>query len=338
MFFRDDLLKEGKKRSIEENYDEYDEINKEISKLLINMNQKDNTNFIKNNNSNQSSLKTNISVEENSENSLNSSLSIDSFKESIAQKEDQNFFFPENNNNISNKNNNTNNMTLYSNVNNNFIIQNIFLPNNNNINIVQSNINKNSQILNKKKQKSNKNKANLDSPKLMIHLDNVLKLKDKRTTLIIRNIPNKYTIQLFQNEINVHFFGKYDILYLPLDFVNKTNLGFGFINFIDPIHILYFFSEFIGKKWNIFNSEKRCQLAYAKIQGKNSLLKYIYKKNMNNKCNLSTNSFFIENNQIRVNEIEIPMQYYISFIRYYPFSICHKKNNYIFIVDKYFNF
>ena len=338
MFFRDDLLKEGKKRSIEENYDEYDEINKEISKLLINMNQKDNTNFIKNNNSNQSSLKTNISVEENSENSLNSSLSIDSFKESIAQKEDQNFFFPENNNNISNKNNNTNNMTLYSNVNNNFIIQNIFLPNNNNINIVQSNINKNTQILNKKKQKSKKNKANLDSPKLMIHLDNVLKLKDKRTTLIIRNIPNKYTIQLFQNEINVHFFGKYDILYLPLDFVNKTNLGFGFINFIDPIHILYFFSEFIGKKWNIFNSEKRCQLAYAKIQGKNSLLKYIYKKNMNNKCNLSTNSFFIENNQIRVNEIEIPMQYYISFIRYYPFSICHKKNNYIFIVDKYFNF
>jgi hypothetical protein len=338
MFFRDDLLKEGKKRSIEENYDEYDEINKEISKLLINMNQKDNTNFIKNNNSNQSSLKTNISVEENSENSLNSSLSIDSFKESIAQKEDQNFFFHENNNNISNKNNNTNNLTLYSNVNNNFIIQNIFLPNNNNINIVQSNINKNTQILNKKKQKSKKNKANLDSPKLMIHLDNVLKLKDKRTTLIIRNIPNKYTIQLFQNEINVHFFGKYDILYLPLDFVNKTNLGFGFINFIDPIHILYFFPEFIGKKWNIFNSEKRCQLAYAKIQGKNSLLKYIYKKNMNNKCNLSTNSFFIENNQIRVNEIEIPMQYYISFIRYYPFSICHKKNNYIFIVDKYFNF
>ena len=338
MFFRDDLLKEGKKRINDENYDEYDEINKEISKLLINMNQKDNTNFIKNNNSNQSSLKTNISVEENSENSLNSSLSIDSFKESIAQKEDQNFFFPENNNNISNKNNNTNNMTLYSNVNNNFIIQNIFLPNNNNINIVQSNINKNTQILNKKKQKSKKNKANLDSPKLMIHLDNVLKLKDKRTTLIIRNIPNKYTMQLFQNEINEHFFGKYDILYLPLDFVNKTNLGFGFINFIDPIHILYFFSEFIGKKWNIFNSEKRCQLAYAKIQGKNSLLKYIYKKNMNNKCNLPTNSFFIENNQIRVNEIEIPMQYYISFIRYYPFSICHKKNNYIFIVDKYFNF
>ena len=172
----------------------------------------------------------------------------------------------------------------------------------------------------------------------MIHLDNVLKFKDKRTTLIIRNIPNKYTMQLFQNEINEHFFGKYDILYLPLDFVNKTNLGFGFINFIDPIHILYFYSEFFGKKWNIFNSEKRCQLAYAKIQGKNSILKYICKKNVNNITNLPSNTFFIENNQIRINEIEIPMKYYISFIRYYPFSLCCKKNNNIFIVDKYFNF
>ena len=338
MFLRDDLLKEGKKRINDENYDEYDEINKEISKLLINMNQKDNTIIIKNKNSNQSSLKTTTSVEDHSENSSNSSLSIDSFNELITQKEKKNFFFPDNNNIISNKNNDTNNMSVYSNVNNNFIIQNIFFPKNNNINIVQTNINTNLHNSNNKKQKIKKNKGNLDSPKLMIHLDNVLKLKDKRTTLIIRNIPNKYTMELFQNEINEHFYGKYDILYLPLDFINRTNLGFGFINFIDPIHILYFFSEFIGKKWNIFNSEKRCQLAYAKIQGKNSLLKYIYKKNMNNKCNLPTNSFFIENNQIRVNEIEIPMQYYISFIRYYPFSICHKKNNYIFIVDKYFNF
>ena len=338
MFLRDNLLKEGKKRTIDENYDEYDEINKEISKLLINMNEKDNTMIIKSSNSNQSSLKTTTSVEENSRNTLNSSSSVNSFKEITTQKDNENFFFSDNNNKISNKNNNTNNMSLYSNANNNCIIQNIFFPNNNKKNIIQTKLNNNIQNPNKKKEKSKKNKSNLDSPKLMIHLDNVLKLKDKRTTLIIRNIPNKYTIQLFENEINKYFYGKYDILYLPLDFVNKTNLGFGFINFIDPIHILYFFSEFIGKKWNIFNSEKRCQLAYAKIQGKNSLLKYIYKKNMNNKCNLPSNSFFIENNQIRVNEIEIPMQYYISFIRYYPFSICHKKNNYIFIVDKYFNF
>ena len=37
-------------------------------------------------------------------------------------------------------------------------------------------------------------------------------------------------------------------------------------------------------------------------------------------------------------EIEIPMQYYNVFINYYPYSLCHKKNDSIFIVDKYYNF
>ena len=39
-------------------------------------------------------------------------------------------------------------------------------------------------------------KENLDLPKNTIHLDNVLKLKDKRTTIMIRHIPNKYTLDI----------------------------------------------------------------------------------------------------------------------------------------------
>ena len=34
---------------------------------------------------------------------------------------------------------------------------------------------------------------NLDSPKNIINLENIMRNRDKRTTLIIRNIPNKYT-------------------------------------------------------------------------------------------------------------------------------------------------
>ena len=318
-----------RKNTNDEKDDEYDEISKEISKLVINMKQKDSKSFKKENNSNQSSLKTNISVKENSQKSFNSKESKSSFNDQLIQNESENY-------NIQNDthqnliHNNTINYNCNYNVNINFPIQNIFFSKINN--------DKNQIINNQNLNTKQKNKKNhLDPPKLMIHLDNVLKLKDKRTTLIIRNIPNKYTMQLFQNEINEHFYGKYDILYLPLDFVNKTNLGFGFINFIDPIHILYFYSEFFGKKWNIFNSEKRCQLAYAKIQGKNSILKYICKKNVNNVTNIPSYYFFIENNSFRINEIEIPMKYYISFIRYYPFSLCCKKNNNIFIVLKYFS-
>ena len=252
------------------------------------------------------------------------------------------FQFFNNNNNIQNLNMNIqidNFQNLNFNLNNNFY-QNNIINNINNNNIMSNNY---------KEKKYHKNEI-LDSPKNTIHLDNVLKLKDKRTTIIIRHIPNRYDLEFFMNEININFFGKYDCLYLPMDFVNNSNLGFGFINFIDPIHILLFYTEFIGKKWNYFNSGKRCQLAYAKIQGKNELLKYIYKKNgLNNSDKNRINdllykSFYISNDNNNNNKnkyyplTEIPMKYFNVFKNYYPYSLCHIKNESIFIVDKYYNF
>ena len=251
------------------------------------------------------------------------------------------FQFFNNNNNIQNLNMNIqidNFQNLNFNLNNNFY-QNNIINNINNNNIMSNNY---------KEKKYHKNEI-LDSPKNTIHLDNVLKLKDKRTTIIIRHIPNRYDLEFFMNEININFFGKYDCLYLPMDFVNNSNLGFGFINFIDPIHILLFYTEFIGKKWNYFNSGKRCQLAYAKIQGKNELLKYIYKKNgLNNSDKNRINdllykSFYISNdNNNNKNKYypltEIPMKYFNVFKNYYPYSLCHIKNESIFTVDKYYNF
>ena len=252
------------------------------------------------------------------------------------------FFNNNNNNNIQNLNMNIqidNFQNLNFNLNNNFY-QNNIINNFNNNNIMSNNY---------KEKKYHKNEI-LDSPKNTIHLDNVLKLKDKRTTIIIRHIPNRYDLEFLMNEININFFGKYDCLYLPMDFVNNSNLGFGFINFIDPIHILLFYTEFIGKKWNYFNSGKRCQLAYAKIQGKNELLKYIYKKNgLNNSDKNRINdllykSFYISNDNNNINKnkyyplIEIPMKYFNVFKNYYPYSLCHIKNESIFTVDKYYNF
>ena len=249
-----------------------------------------------------------------------------------------------NNNNIQNLNMNLqidNFQNLKYNLNN---INNNFYQNN-----INNNINNNIIISNNYKEKKYHKNEILDSPKNTIHLDNVLKLKDKRTTIIIRHIPNRYDLEFFMNEININFFGKYDCLYLPMDFVNNSNLGFGFINFIDPIHILLFYTEFIGKKWNYFNSGKRCQLAYAKIQGKNELLKYIYKKNgLNNSDKNRINdllykSFYISNdNNNNKNKnyplIEIPMKYFNVFKNYYPYSLCYIKNDSIFTVDKYYNF
>jgi hypothetical protein len=259
--------------------------------------------------------------------------------------------------NILNYNNNqilNNNMNNMNNTNPNY---NIIMNNNSNINNISQKynlmINNNGNINNNQNSyfcsmsegsiPHHSNKDNVDSPKNIIHIENILKSKDKRTTLIIRNIPNRYTILLLLQEINKNYYRKYDVVYLPQDYINNSNLGFGFINFLDHMYLIMFYEEFVGKKWNCFNSNKRCQLAYSKYQGKNELTKYIHKKlgissHYNSNENLKK-SFYI-NNEDRYPRplIEIPIKYYKSFHSYFPFSLCHIKDDKIFVVDKYFNF
>ena len=60
-----------------------------------------------------------------------------------------------------------------------------------------------------------------------IVLENILMQKDKRTTLMLRNIPNKYTLQNLVDEIinnNPSFAGKFDYINLPIDYEVKKNL------------------------------------------------------------------------------------------------------------------
>ncbi|KAI7873006.1 RNA recognition motif 2-domain-containing protein [Spinellus fusiger] len=96
--------------------------------------------------------------------------------------------------------------------------------------------------------------------------------KDVRTTFMIRNIPNKYTQQMLIECIDATHKNTYDFLYLRIDFKNKCNVGYAFINFIDVKSVISFANEHVGKRWNRFNSEKRCTLSYANIQGKEALV------------------------------------------------------------------
>ncbi|KAF9113619.1 hypothetical protein BGX27_001153 [Mortierella sp. AM989] len=95
---------------------------------------------------------------------------------------------------------------------------------------------------------------------------------DKRTTFMIRNIPNKYTQQMLVDCINETHFGKYDFLYLRMDFKNKCNVGYAFINFINTEVVESFVEEHVGKKWARFNSDKICRLSFAAIQGRHALV------------------------------------------------------------------
>ena len=95
---------------------------------------------------------------------------------------------------------------------------------------------------------------------------------ETRTTLMVRNIPNKYSQQMLLDEVNAHHQGQYDFFYLPIDFKNRCNVGYAFINFLSPLHILDFVRRFEGQRWRSFNSEKICSITYARIQGKAALV------------------------------------------------------------------
>ena len=245
-------------------------------------------------------------------------------------------------------NNNINNNLNFINPNPNNFINNHPFNNMNNINM-----NNNQYLMNYRKSNSAlfsypaisdrgvPGLFNLESPKNIIYLENIIRNKDKRTTLIIRNIPNKYTIAMLLEELNHNFENKYDIVYLPQDYINNSNLGFGFINFLEPLHLIYFYEEFVGKKWNFFNSKKRCNLAYSKYQGKNELIKYILNKlgisNLDNNNQKIKISFYINNQKNIKAPIEIPLKYYNYFMKFHPFSLCHIKDDKVFIIDKYNN-
>ncbi|KAJ3021965.1 hypothetical protein HKX48_007343 [Thoreauomyces humboldtii] len=105
-----------------------------------------------------------------------------------------------------------------------------------------------------------------------LNLYNIAMGYDTRTTFMIRNIPNKYTQQMLIAFLNRTHKGEFDFLYLRMDFKNRCNVGYAFINFTGSAAILSFAERVVGKKWSKFNSDKVCTLSYANIQGQGALI------------------------------------------------------------------
>ena len=68
----------------------------------------------------------------------------------------------------------------------------------------------------------------------------------------------------------------YDLFYLPMNYSNTRNLGYAFINFVDPICIIDFIHRFNGIKLKSNNCHKECQITFAKYQGRNEITEHLF--------------------------------------------------------------
>lgn len=107
---------------------------------------------------------------------------------------------------------------------------------------------------------------------LTIDRKRIQEQNDKRTTVMLANIPNRYTLVMLIDLLDEISKGEYNFVYLRMDFVNKCNVGYAFINFITPRALLNFFEEANNKTWSRYQSCKITSITYATVQGERSLI------------------------------------------------------------------
>lgn len=105
----------------------------------------------------------------------------------------------------------------------------IFLPNHKNKKGKLSSVNRKrfgSKICDKSRQENSSRLKKRNFMRVQDSTEFEVSKDDRRTTLMIRNIPNKYTQKMLLEEIDTQFKDLYDFFYLPIDFdVNFIHLS-----------------------------------------------------------------------------------------------------------------
>ncbi|KAL2988931.1 hypothetical protein AAZX31_11G110800 [Glycine max] len=114
-----------------------------------------------------------------------------------------------------------------------------------------------------------------------------LPVRDGETTVMIRNIPSKYTRELLVKFLEDHCLKvnrtteneackekgeeesiglAFDFVYLPIDFKSRMNKGYAFVNFTKPQAARKFRNTASRLKWDMFQSNKIREVVSARLQ------------------------------------------------------------------------
>jgi len=111
---------------------------------------------------------------------------------------------------------------------------------------------------------SNKEPATQSKSKVQKKKSNPARQTADRTTVMLRNIPNNYTREMFLALLDDNgFAGRYDFFYLPCDFLRQANLGYAFVNLVDASAVDAAWATFDGFADWALPSQKVCQVKWS---------------------------------------------------------------------------
>ena len=111
----------------------------------------------------------------------------------------------------------------------------------------------------------------------IIFPEKIARNEDKRTSIIIKGIPNNLSKSEFKNYLDK--FGKSNYFYITKETKNKrNNTSIAFINVINYKSIIPLFMDLRNLNQKNNSDEDNIEISYANIQGKTQLKEYVEKK------------------------------------------------------------
>ena len=104
-----------------------------------------------------------------------------------------------------------------------------------------------------------------------INLKDIMLNKDKRTSIIIKNIPEDISNDSFK-QILLSLSSFIDYFYVPYGMQTKNNLRLAFVNVLNCKQIVPIYMGLLYRmKFHYYNPDVNMEISYSKYQGKDKL-------------------------------------------------------------------
>lgn len=114
-----------------------------------------------------------------------------------------------------------------------------------------------------------------------IQKEQIIAGRDKRTTIMIKNIPLDLPYDGVLEKFNFDEYLNY--FYVPTNEKSGKILGFAFANVKSYLHIINIFESVVNFNKNLSKDEKKCEICYANVQGIRALINTFGKKYLKKK-------------------------------------------------------